>query len=309
MNVPRSGDSAGSPPRWLETVVEVPRDDADALSDALLEHGGLSVQVDDADADTAREQPVFGEPDRPPPVIGWARSRLTLLTEADDDPDALLRRACQSLGRETPVILQRRPVHDQDWVSLTQAQFVPIPVGERLWISPSWHAATPQTGERIRITVDPGLAFGTGSHPTTHLCLLWLEENLAPGQTVIDYGCGSGILAISAARLGAGAVVGLDIDPLALVAATENARINGVDARWLGPDDPRPEPADVVVANILATPLKLLAPLLEGLVRPGGALILAGLLDHQAEEVAGCYRRLAMRPWRSLDGWTCLAGR
>ncbi|MEZ5658776.1 MAG: 50S ribosomal protein L11 methyltransferase [Burkholderiaceae bacterium] len=306
---PSPAAPAPGEPRWLETLIEVARDHADRLSDALLEHGALSVQVDDADADTELEQPVFGEPGMPAPVIGWQRSRLTILTETDADVGALVRAACADLGLDCPPIGACRPVHDQDWVSLTQAQFEPFPVGQRLWISPSWHADSPAAQGRLRLTIDPGLAFGTGSHPTTHLCLQWLEEHLQAGESVLDYGCGSGILAIAAARLGAGTVVGLDIDPLALVAAAGNAQINGAQVGWLGPDDGRPAQAAVVVANILASPLKVLAPLLEQLVAPGGALVLAGLLDHQAGEVAACYRTISMRPWRSREGWTCLSGR
>ncbi|MEZ5651182.1 MAG: 50S ribosomal protein L11 methyltransferase [Burkholderiaceae bacterium] len=294
-------------PRWLETSIEVSQDDADRLSDALLEHGALSVQVDDADADTEHEQPVFGEPGMPLPPLGWQRSRLTILTDLDAEVAELLRSACAACAIDLPAIGDCRPVHDQDWVRLTQAQFEPFAVGERLWISPSWHAGPAPAG-RLRLTIDPGLAFGTGSHPTTHLCLQWLEEHLRPGQNVIDYGCGSGILAIAAMQLGAGGATGLDIDPLALVAADRNALINGVQARWLGPTDARPACADIVVANILAVPLKVLAPLLERLVAPGGWLVLAGLLDHQAEEVAACYRQLSMSAWRAREGWTCLSG-
>lgn len=157
--------------------------------------------------------------------------------------------------------------------------------------------------------LDPGLAFGTGSHPTTHMCLLWLSEQLHPGQSVIDYGCGSGILAIAAAKFGGAPVCGIDIDPQAVDSARDNALANAVELDLRTTAQPLPPPADVVVANILANPLKVLAPVLAALVRPGGALILAGLLDRQADEVAACYPDIALTPYASLEGWTCLAGR
>ncbi|MEZ5739963.1 MAG: 50S ribosomal protein L11 methyltransferase [Burkholderiaceae bacterium] len=302
---PASNGSAG---RWRESAVTVSRHDADRLSDALLEAGALSVQLEDADADTPDERAQFGEPGMPAPPVGWSRSRLLILAGHEADVGALLAQACAQTGLPVPPIDSQRLIDDQDWVTLTQAQFEPIPFGDRLLISPSWHAARPADADRLRIVLDPGLAFGTGSHPTTRMCLHWLEANLRVGDSVLDYGCGSGILGIAAALLGAGEVVGLDIDEGALQSAAENARNNGVSMQLLGSRDPRPQPARVVVANILASPLKVLAPLLEDLVQPGGSLVLAGLLDAQADEVAACYRRLPMRVYRQEEGWSCLAG-
>lgn len=303
------GSAAEAPSHWLETEIEVSREDADRLSDALLEAGALSVQVDDADAATDLERPVFGEPGMPAPPLGWDRSRLTIMTGIDDDADGLLRAACASLGVDVPAVSARRPVRDRDWVGLTQAQFEPMTIGRRLWIGPSWHTGDVRASGRLQVTIDPGLAFGTGSHATTHLCLEWLDEHLCGGETVLDYGCGSGILAIAAARLGAREIAGIDIDPLALQAAAANATVNHVRARWIGPEDAPPPPANVVLANILASPLKVLAPLLEERVAAGGVLVIAGLLTHQVDDVAACYRRIPMRPWRSRDGWSCLVGR
>lgn len=295
---------------WQELVIEVGRDDAEPWSDALLEAGALSVQADDADAESPDEQPIYGEPGMPAAraqvVAGWRRTHLAALLAAKADPQALLNEAAALLDRTAPPILAVRAIADQDWVSLTQSQFDPIEIGQRLVITPSWHE--PGDASRICIVLDPGLAFGTGSHPTTRLCLQWLEQHLPEGASVIDYGCGSGILAIAAARLGASQVTGVDIDPQALLATRDNASRNRVSVTVLGTDAPAPAAADVVVANILSSPLKLLAPMLTDLVKPGGWLVLSGVLERQVEEVSQAYApRLTMGVAGTLDGWACLA--
>jgi ribosomal protein L11 methyltransferase len=294
---------------WHALRIEVGRDDAEPWSDALLEAGALSVQAEDADAESPDEQPQYGEPGMPAAgagaVPGWRRTVLSALVEAESDPAAVLAAAAGALGRPAPA-LEVRFVADQDWVRLTQAQFEPIPIGGRLVITPSWHAT--DDASQIEIVLDPGLAFGTGSHPTTRLCLQWLEAHLAAGATVIDYGCGSGILAIAAARLGAARVTAIDIDPQALVATRDNAHRNRVEVEVRATSDARPPPADVVVANILSSPLKLLAPMLTDLVRPGGALVLSGVLERQVDEVSAAYGpRLALSVAGRSDGWACLA--
>ena len=310
-----------------EIVFEVARERVDAWSDALLDAGAQAVQAEDADADSPDEQAIYGEPGHEPAVPGWQRTRLAALIDDAADPAALLRQAANAIGQPPPSDHDLREVPDQDWVHATQAQFEPIPVGRRLLIAPSWHlpagpvqaepgvgalpgAPAPSRPARIVVQMDPGLAFGTGSHPTTWLCLQWLDEHLAPGARVIDYGCGSGILAIAAARLGAREVVALDIDPQALAATRDNAQRNGValQVRAAG-DTPPPEPADVVVANILSNPLKLLAPALAALVAPGGALVLSGVLARQADEVRERYAALLpVAVAAERDGWVCLAG-
>lgn len=293
--------------QWREIVFLVPGEAVERWSDALLEAGALSVQADDADADSPDEQALFGEPGMPAPEHpGWQRTRLAALIGAGTDARALLTAAAAELGEAAPLDHTLRQFADEDWVRRSQAQFEPIPVGERLLITPSWHH--PDTAGRVAIVLDPGLAFGTGSHPTTRLCLRWLEAHLRPGQRVIDYGCGSGILAIAAGRLGAGEIVGIDIDPQALIATRANAATNQVAIEVQGTDAPLPAAADVVLANILATPLRLLAPLLQSLVRPGGSLILAGLLERQVEEVSALYTMVGLSPFGVEDGWACLAG-
>mgnify|MGYP001593222858 CR=1 FL=1 len=195
-----------------------------------------------------------------------------------------------------------------DWVRATQAQFEPIRISERIWIVPSWH--TPPDPHALNLVLDPGLAFGTGSHPTTRLCLAWLEARLRGGESVLDYGCGSGILAIAAARLGAGEVVGIDIDPEAVRTARTNAAANQARARFAATDTPLPPPSDLVLANILAGPLKVLAPLLAAHTRPGGRIVLAGLLDAQSADVTAAYAPwFDMSAFASAEGWTALEGR
>lgn len=299
-----------------ELVFTVAADVVDAWTDALIEAGALAAQAQDADADSPDEQALYGEPGMPAPQGGWQRTRISALLDARADPHALVAAAAAALGCTPPSEQIVRDVPDQDWVGQSQAQFEPIPIGSRMLITPSWHLARVEhdaseaTGEKpVTIVLDPGLAFGTGSHATTRLCLHWLCDEMAGGETVIDYGCGSGILAIAAAKLGASHVLGVDIDPQAVAATIANARANQVEVEAASSAQAAPAPADIVIANILSNPLKVLAPLLSALVRPGGRLVLAGLLDRQAHEVAAAYPAIALAPYGSVEGWTCLAGR
>jgi ribosomal protein L11 methyltransferase len=285
---------------WLALELEVDAAQVAGLSDALIEEGALSVDVADAHAGTAAETPVYREPGETF-ELSFGANRLVALFEPDADIPALLAQACAQAGLAAPADYRVSRVQEQDWVRLTQSQFSPIHVCERVWIVPSWHEA-PDPGA-INIVLDPGLAFGTGSHPTTQLCLDWLDRNLRSGQSVIDYGCGSGILAIAAERLGAVRVTGIDIDPQAVIASRYNAERNRCGAQFFDASAPRPEPADVVVANILANPLRVLAPLLAELVLPGGRIVLSGILDEQATEVGGRYA-----PWFDLDPFTTREG-
>ncbi|MEZ5727901.1 MAG: 50S ribosomal protein L11 methyltransferase [Burkholderiaceae bacterium] len=313
---------------WIEAVFTIGRDEVEAWADALIEAGAISVQIDDADALTPAEQALFGEPGQTPEAIGWNRSRVAAMLEAGDaaneapdepSPEAvaaargLVERAAAALDTPPPRDMNVCTVAERDWVAETQAQFEPIEIGDRLLIAPSWHASgrapdKPDSSGRYEIVLDPGLAFGTGSHPTTRMCLHWIESVMPAGRRVIDYGCGSGLLAIAAARLGAAEVVALDIDPQALRACRENARVNAVALDIRSSAEAAPGAADVVIANILASPLIVLAPLLEDLLRPGGSLVLAGLLDRQVDEVAGAYRATELSVYRSEEGWACLSG-
>lgn len=292
---------------WLSVSIETDCAHADALADALLDAGALSASIEDADAGTPEETPQFGEPGSVT-TPGWTRSRVVALLTPDTDIPALLADCATSAGLPATPPYTRETIAEQNWVQLTQSQFEPIRVSERLWIVPSWHAAPDP--EALVLVLDPGMAFGTGSHPTTRLCLEWIERTVTPGVSVLDYGCGSGILAIAAAKLGAGEVLGVDIDPQAVTAARNNADINAVSARFADSAVSLEGSFDVVVANILANPLKALAPAICSHVRPGGALALSGILVEQAEELIALYApyiQLVVADTR--EGWVCLAGR
>jgi len=229
----------------------------------------------------------------------------------DADSAAVVLAAAAAIGIEPPPIEGRTAVADTDWVRATQSQFPPTRISDRLWIVPTWHE--PPDPSAIVIRLDPGVAFGTGTHPTTRLCLRWLDAHLRQGASVLDYGCGSGILAIAAAKLGAARVVGIDIDPQALQAARANSAANAVRADYTDPDSVPAGASDVVLANILSNPLMLLAPALLARVAPGGALVLSGVLERQADEVIEAYRAadasVPLAVWAADEGWVCLAGR
>ena len=296
-----------------ELSLMCPEDRVEAVGDALEALEALSVSVEDADAQTDAEQALFGEPGMPPPKGGWQRSRVVALFPSEDaarEAQQLLVvqdffSGCQALG-----VAQ---VAEQDWVRLTQSQFAPVDITPDFWIVPTWHELPPEAKRSIRL--DPGLAFGTGTHPTTRMCLRWIARQGStdgpanPLGRVLDYGCGSGILAIGAAKFGATDVDAVDIDPAAVESAAQNAAANEVALNAGLPDRARGE-YNTVLANILATPLRVLAPLLCGHVSPGGHLVLAGILERQREELQEAYS-----PWLQLevadteDGWILMTAR
>ncbi len=292
---------------WLTLSVHADASYAEALSEALLERGALSVDMLDADADTPDEQAIFGEPGEPTQSV-WQHNLVNALFPADARVEDILRDACNALGLAELPAHKIEALADNDWVRLTQSQFDPIRISDRLWIVPTWHE--PTDAKAINIALDPGLAFGTGSHPTTRLCLRWLDANVRGGETVLDYGCGSGILAIAALKLGAASAVGVDVDSQAVQASRDNALANHVGAaRFYLPDAAPSGQYDIVVANILTNPLRMLAPLLAGATRQGGRIVLSGILAEQAEDVMKIYAQ-----WFDLnepiieDGWACLSG-
>ena len=267
---------------WLSLTLEVDAAAADSLSDALLEAQALAVSIDNPDAE---------------------RCRVSALLDAGADPARLVARLF-----EHPPAYEVTPVGDEDWVRRSQAQFPPIAIGERLWIGPSWCEPPASAGAIVKL--DPGLAFGTGTHPSTRLVLAFLERNLRGGESMLDYGCGSGKLAIAAAKLGASPVDAVDLDPQSLQTASENARANGVAVRVAAPEALAPAVYDMVVSNILAQPLIVLAPLLAGRTRRGGRIALSGILDSQAAEVAAAYEPyFETRVAPPEEGWALVEGR
>jgi len=285
-----------------------PEDRVEMLGDALDALDALSVSVEDADAQTDAEQALFGEPGMPPPKEGWQRSRVIALF-ADE---ALAKEAASVLALqdffEGCAVLGVAPVPEQDWVRLTQSQFAPVEITPEFWIVPTWHEPPEQAKQVIRL--DPGLAFGTGTHPTTRMCLRWIAKQGAfAGQRVLDYGCGSGILAIGAAKFGAPDIDAVDIDEAAVSSTRLNAEANGVRLNAGLPDAAKGH-YGTVLANILATPLKVLAPLLCSHVAPGGSLVLAGILERQADELKQAYAPYAaLEVSDSEDGWILMTAR
>ncbi|MEY2891217.1 MAG: hypothetical protein RJA98_1125 [Pseudomonadota bacterium] len=295
-----------------ELVLGAPEPLVENLSDALIDElGAVSVSVEDADANTDAEQALFGEPGMPAPRGGWERSVLKALFATEAEATEAVTLLMAQDWTEGVTVQQLAPVVEQDWVRLTQSQFNPVDITPEFWIVPSWHELPAAATKVIRL--DPGLAFGTGTHPTTRMCLRWIATRapaLSAGWSrVLDYGCGSGILAIGAALHGAKVIDAVDIDLAAVESTQANATANGVTLNAALPDAAQGE-YPLVLANILATPLKLLAPLLTEHVASGGHLVLAGILSRQAAELQAAYA-----PWLALevtdeeDGWILMTAR
>jgi ribosomal protein L11 methyltransferase len=299
-----SRGNAGPDP-FVAVRFDVDAADGDRWSDALLAAGALCVDASDPAAGTRDESAIFAEPEAGDPAW-WPVTRLTALCATGADGSAVVATAAQALGQAPPVC-EAYPVADRDWVTATQAQFGPIRIDERLWIVPTW--CKPPRPDAVNLVIDPGLAFGTGAHPTTRLCLRWLVQNVTADTSVLDYGCGSGILAIAAAKLGAPHVVGCDIDAQALAASTDNAAANAVAPRFVHVDTLAPGAFALVVANILANPLRVLAPALAARTRSGGRIALSGILASQADGVIDAYSGwFDIRVWQADDGWVLLSG-
>ncbi|SEQ58473.1 50S ribosomal protein L11 methyltransferase [Nitrosomonas ureae] len=300
---------------WVTLIIKADATNAELLSDALMEQGALSVDIHDAAADTQDEQMLFGEPGEPCDEI-WRNAEVSALFNQDVDMNEILHNVMNSVQPGGQLDFRLERIEEQDWVRLTQSQFDPIRISQRLWIVPTWHQAPDP--DAINLILNPGLAFGTGSHPTTQLCLSWLDQNLQPGDKVVDYGCGSGILAVAALKLGASHVAGIDIDPQAVKASQENAIRNHcsasqffftTDHRAVTRDMQPQGQADIVVANILANPLIMLAPVLAQLVRQQGFIALSGILQQQAAEVKRTYQQwFDMHSGEEQQGWVLLTG-
>jgi ribosomal protein L11 methyltransferase len=296
----------------IELTLVVPQDLVESLSDSLInELDALSVSVEDADADSEDEQPLFGEPGMPTSNEAWCRSVLKALFSTEEHATCAASLILAQLPDGRVQVQAMNEVVDQDWVRLTQMQFTPVDITPDFWVVPSW-CEPPKAARRI-LRLDPGLAFGTGTHPTTRMCLRWVANQAGElsqsGSRVLDYGCGSGILAIGAALSGAQKIDAVDIDPAAVESTLDNARINGVSLQAGQPDIVQ-GCYGLVLANILATPLKLLAPLLCQYLAPGGSLVLAGILERQAQELKAAYQ-----PWLDLEvtdqqeGWILMTAK
>jgi len=291
---------------WQRVDLVIDGARAEALAEALESAGALSTELTDADAGTPVEQAVFGEPGADAGL--WPRTCVSALFNLRFDAPRAIEAAFAACGIDDIGMPPIERIEDADWVALTQRQFEPLRVGERLWIVPTWYV--PPDAHAVNVILDPGAAFGTGSHPTTRLVLAWLEKTLRRGDAVLDYGCGSGILAIAALKLGAGSAIAVDIDPLALEAARYNARQNGVHLEAFHAETTLPGAARVTVANILANPLRMLAPVIASHTQPGGWIALSGILECQSADVIAAYA-----PWAKLavaehdSGWVLVTGR
>lgn len=297
---------------WIALTIEIGAGYTEVLSETLLEQGAMSVDIHDAAAGTANEQLLFDEPGEPTGAI-WHDSEVTALFDANVDMIEIMRVVTRTMQLTEQPNYRLETVVEQDWVRLTQSQFSPIHISERLWVVPTWHQ--PPNPEAINLILDPGLAFGTGSHPTTQLCLAWLDRNLQHGDTVLDYGCGSGILAIAALKLGASHVMGIDIDPHAVEASIQNAVNNHCDPEHYffttaGSDSSVLDvQTDIVVANILANPLVMLAPVLTHATCDGGSIVLSGVLQEQAGNIKRAYQQFFdMHVHAEDSGWVLLVG-
>ena len=293
---------------WLSLKIAARDNSAELISDRLMELGALSAIIEDANADTLDEQPIFGEPGDPPPGI-WVQNTVSALFDVGVDITQVISDLNNTTGFKD-LSFTTENIAEQDWVRATQSQFDPIKIRDNLWIVPTWHAAP--NPDALNIVLDPGLAFGTGSHPTTHLCLSWLSDTITKNQTVLDYGCGSGILAIAAKKLGAELVVGTDIDAQAIQSSHYNAAQNGVDAQFYLPDElllAKLGQYDVVVANILSSALSVLAPALAQFCKSGGKIALSGILKEQVNQVSAIYAEwFDMQAPVFMDAWVLLTG-
>ncbi len=290
---------------WLLLKIQANEQNADLISDALMTIGALSASIEDANAETLSEQAIFGEPGDPPPGI-WQQNIVTAMF----DEAAEVNQVISALSQETSIPqfhYSTEIIAEQDWVRATQAQFDPIKITEQLWIVPTWHVAP--NNDAINIVLDPGLAFGTGSHPTTHLCLQWLTEQTLNKKSVLDYGCGSGILAIAAKMLGACHVSGVDIDLQAIVASNYNAQQNQVEVDFFDAHIFTDQTFDIVVANILSSALVVLAPALAKYCKSGAKLALSGILEEQQEALLARYSEwFNMDAPTQKDAWILLTG-
>ena len=290
---------------WTNLLVQTNKKEVDLISDFLLELGAISTSIQDSNLNQNNEELIFGEPNNQSQQF-WENNTVQALFENSIDIEII--KAALMAKFDTPKnFIEASNIQDQDWVKLTQSQFSPIKIHDKLWIIPTWHEI--QDKKALNLILDPGLAFGTGTHPTTHLCLLWLLDNVNKDVTVLDYGCGSGILGIAAKKIGAKKVFGVDIDDQAIKSSRDNAEINNVEIFWNNTEIKVDYRTDLVVANILSSALSVLAPALAGHCNPNGKIALSGILQSQEKELKKIYSQwFDLQPTNYKDGWVLISG-
>ena len=290
---------------WTNLLVQTNKKEVDLISDFLLELGAISTSIQDSNLNQNNEELIFGEPNNQSQQF-WENNTVQALFENSIDIEII--KAALMAKFDTPkYFIETSSIQDQDWVKLTQSQFSPIKIHDKLWIIPTWHEIQDQ--KALNLILDPGLAFGTGTHPTTHLCLLWLLGNVNKDVTVLDYGCGSGILGIAAKKIGAKKVFGVDIDDQAIKSSRDNAEINNVEIFWNNTEIKVDYRTDLVVANILSSALSVLAPALAGHCKPNGKIALSGILQSQEKDLKKIYSQwFDLQPTNYKDGWVLISG-
>ena len=289
---------------WTNLMIQTSAESAEKTTDYLIDLGALSASIQDKNLNQDNEEIIFGEPHNGPQQY-WQENSINALFDENIEIDKIKSKLEQFLNQEIKVIVSR--VEDQDWVKTSQDQFHPICIRDKFWIIPTWHSHKLRNG--INLILDPGLAFGTGSHPTTHLCIEWLIDHVNKNNRVLDYGCGSGILAIAAKKIGCQSVLGVDIDPQALIASKDNAILNNVTIELAASSEPIKINADLIVANILSSALSVLAPALAGYCKPNGMIALSGILEAQENDIKEIYKE-----WFDIinitrkEGWVCISG-
>jgi len=289
---------------WTNLVIQISSDSAEETTDYLMNLGALSASIQDKNLNQNNEEIIFGEPHNGPHQY-WQENSISVLFEENIDVNIIKNKLENFLNKKIEVIVSR--VEDQDWVKTSQDQFHPICIRDEFWIIPTWHKHELKNG--INLILDPGLAFGTGSHPTTHLCIEWLMDHVKKNNRVLDYGCGSGILAIAAKKIGCQSALGVDIDPQALIASKDNALLNNVTIQISASSEPIEINADLIVANILSSALSVLAPALAGYCKPRGMIALSGILEAQESQIKEIYEE-----WFDIinvtrkEGWICISG-
>lgn len=290
---------------WTNLTFFAEEKDIDLLSEELNKNGAISVYIQDRNLNKIDEEFIFGEPHSGPNKF-WVTNQVQALFDQSIDINQVQQKLASNF-KDINFEFSTSSVSETDWVKLSQSQFKPILIKNKINIIPTWHDT--KNSNLINITLDPGLAFGTGAHPTTHLCMEWLIDNVTKNSQVIDYGCGSGILAIAAHKLGAKKVLGVDIDSQAITASKENSALNKCSIDWINTNENFKFQADLIVANILSSALKVLAPLLASYCKPSGKIALSGILDSQEDQIKQIYS-----PWFKFettlknDGWICLSG-